>query len=416
MRTVFAIAAITWGLAAGALTLGGCSGAHEAVAPPADPAEAGAPADAGAVEASAIDAADQEASPPVPYPAPHAKMPLVTFHGGHVIASPAIVSITFEADPYAGTFVPFDDAITQTPWWDAVTAGYCEEPGGKPCIGRGASAGHVVMPAMGATTWQATDVAAWVQQNVESGAWPAPSPGILYATYLPSGVNVSLGPGFDGCTSFDGYHAYTSVSVGDAGATLVPYAVMLRCQESVDLQTLAMSHEFIEAATDPFGDGWFTDDPAWTAFFYPEVGDLCVWAGQTQESGYTVQPIWSNLAALAGHDPCVPAPPGEVYFGAAPTQESLVVGLGKSKTVVVQSFSEGPTGDWSLEAVDLDSLSGGPPTLEIDLDTTTANNGTVSHATITMLTAPPATRGYGVFAVVARKGSVMHAWPAVVRP
>ena len=59
------------------------------------------------------------------------------------------------------------------------------------------------------------------------------------------------------------------------------------------------------------------------AFLGGEVGDLCVsYRGDDSytESGYVVQRSWSNKAAAASHNPCVPAPDpsSQPYFNVAP--------------------------------------------------------------------------------------------------
>jgi hypothetical protein len=107
---------------------------------------------------------------------------------------------------------------------------------------------------------------------------------------------------------------------------------------------------------------------------------------------YTVQRTWSNKAVKAGHDPCQPELPGEVYFNAAPvlpdmaqvniqgqtvTIRSVKIPVGSSKTIPVELWSEAPTGPWTVSAND---LSGGALTLS--LDKSTGQNGDVLNLTI----------------------------------
>jgi hypothetical protein len=108
-----------------------------------------------------------------------------------------------------------------------------------------------------------------------------------------------------------------------------------------------------------------------------------------------VQRTWSNAAARAGHDPCQPELPGEVYFNAAPvlpdmgqisvqgqsvTVRSVKIPVGGSMTIPVQLFSEGPTGPWTVTASDLSKGN-----LSLSLDKTTGQNGDVLHLTIKVL-------------------------------
>ena len=95
----------------------------------------------------------------------------------------------------------------------------------------------------------------------------------------------------------------------------------------VDVLTLALSHELVEAVTDPF----VNSNPAYTgidpdhilwaiAISGAEVADLCENEQPVSlvpaDIGYPVQRIWSNVGAKAGTGPCVPVPPGEIFFQA----------------------------------------------------------------------------------------------------
>ena len=106
-----------------------------------------------------------------------------------------------------------------------------------------------------------------------------------------------------------------------------------------------MSHELLEAITDPFevsainaappgvfptGVGFTGTDPANIAFEYvtsPELMDMCTLIPDGTGHGafytpadfpYTMQRGWSNEAASHWKDPCLPAPAGEVYFNSVP--------------------------------------------------------------------------------------------------
>src|SRR5262249_15222614 len=120
------------------------------------------------------------------------------------------------------------------------------------------------------------------------------------------------------------------------------FAVVAECPESaggfgLDGVTESLSHELIEASTDPFlatnpAFAWvWQDDLAWSFFGDPakgggghaEVTDLCAWEAGPEERAarlvddFAVERSWSNAAARQPQDPCVPAV-DEPYFGAAP--------------------------------------------------------------------------------------------------
>ena len=158
---------------------------------------------------------------------------------------------------------------------------------------------------------------------------------------------------------------------------------------------MATSHEFIEAATDPHvgtGTAYYMEDQLWS-LEGGEVGDLCVTqdsSDEYQESGFTVQRIWSNIAAKASHDPCVPAPAGDIYFNVAPSSETFNLKVGAKKTIQLTAFSDAPTANWTISGVDYAQAFEGTQSLQFDFDKTTVNNGTKVNMTITVLAAAAA--------------------------
>ncbi|MEO6575412.1 MAG: hypothetical protein ABIP89_16310, partial [Polyangiaceae bacterium] len=385
------------------------------------------PSDAGGQTMNIVDAGVAEPDATMPtsnvYPAPHAPLPLVESSGGRVLVAPKIVTVTFPDDTLKDRVEAFGDMITASPWWQAATVGYCS---GAACISPGSGGGHVVMPAAPALSYTDDDIQALIKAEVLAGRFPAPTADTIYALYFPMGAKVSLGTGFDGCTAFDGYHGSVVVhapdvdaGAADAGGTSaaieVAYAVMMRCTSQEAEVTLTAGHEFIEAATDPNGgDGYLTTDPAWQQFFYPEVGDLCDAEGYQYESGFVVQSGWSNVSAKAGHNPCAPQKPGEIYFNAAPTKKSVLLKVGESTTIDVQAYSEAVTDDWALSVVDYDVLMGTGKTLDVSLDRDSVNNGVTAKLTIKLLKAPPVGRPFGLYAITSKRAGVTHYWPAMV--
>jgi hypothetical protein len=111
-----------------------------------------------------------------------------------------------------------------------------------------------------------------------------------------------------------------------------------------------------------------------------------------------VQRSWSNAAANAGHDPCVPKP-SEPYVAAAPRllddaplegltgqvmTKAVNVPLGMSKTIDIVLFSDAPTDGFSVEATDVASeFDGGAAELAFKWDRMTGKNGDTLHLTIT---------------------------------
>jgi hypothetical protein len=246
-----------------------------------------------------------------------------------------------------------------------------------------------------------------------------PTQDSLYVIYYPLGTMVTNAT-LQSCTSFGGYHSSVLVPEGDAGGTNVAYAVVPECmgksgyQASMETST---SHELVEAATDPFGTtstpgvAWSDVDEdhlVWQVLLGGgEVTDLCQLLSlnvmQPFPYGHLVQRSWSNASARAGSDPCAPKFPGEVYFSAAAvlpdsvtihvggvdhTTKGVRIGVGASRVVDVQLWSdaEPQLGPWTVTAMDMTPLLGGPSaSLSFSWDKTSGTNGTTLHLTIAVL-------------------------------
>jgi hypothetical protein len=412
--------------------------------------------------------------------------------GGAILEKPEIVTVTFRhivmgdagvdggdagyeldagpdgsppgtPDPFLGTLRAFDNLILTTNWWTQAMAGYCNNSG--TCIGQGKQAGAVELPDIGiykaALVDESTggggasltdDIVAWVK----SGVLPAPNAETLYAIYLPLGTSISL-QGTASCVEFLGYHSSVMVTLPD-GVTQVEaaYAVMPRCDfggtktDLLNMLTTTASHEFAEAATDahPTTDGayYMIEDDNWVpsigiSYAGGEVGDVCINAASYDESGYQVQPIWSNGAAKASQDPCEPTTPStEVYYGAAvraPKQKVtgcsrcgesngyIALNHGTSVDVLIDVFSQkalphdvrlfvgAGTNQQNNPTQDPTNMSPIPHGVTASLSRDTAHNG---NGVIMTVTAPnTAAKGDARFVVRSVLSQTdYHDWPIIV--
>ncbi|MEO6420833.1 MAG: hypothetical protein ABIP39_15580 [Polyangiaceae bacterium] len=418
--------ALAFGTACLILHAAGCGGAVADV-PDADTAEVGVPHHDSGMGPDTAQAPDQPLNPN--YPAPHAAMPTMDYNGGRILKSIHIVTVTFGDDPLASTLNDFGDTITSSTWWSTISTDYCDKSGA--CVGPGTGGDHRVITAPIAASYADTSngspsslqnaIAGWVAD----GSIPPPTPDTLYAFYFPASTKLTL-DGDVGCQSWGAYHnsmmmtppADAGADAGVAGDTA--YAVMPRCMGGLKELTVAASHEFTEAATDPIvgQEAYYMNDPLWGQLG-GEDGDLCV--DQTggsdtyQEGSFLVQRIWSIPSAKAGHDPCVPIPPGEVYFNAAPIKgsEQITLAVGESATYEVDAFSDAPMEDWEIHATDLAKLSGNPISLSFSFDRTTVHNGSKPHITVSLDTKPTGSP-YALYAIVSKSSSATHIWPAVI--
>jgi hypothetical protein len=342
---------------------------------------------------------------------PHGAPPQVESLGGPVLTAPKIVPIFFTGDGTTQAQVEqFLAMLPGSSYWHDTTSEY--------------GVGDVaIQPTIVTTdTPPTTDTAleAWIASNLDGthAGWTF-DPSAIYSVFLPSGVVLQTQFG-KSCQAFGGYH---SEIAGQLGRHIV-YALLPRCQGGLSSLTSASSHEFIEAATDPlpFSNGAYQlidDEHAIWNIIAPgaEVGDMCEFtasAFQPLLGSFEIQRTWSNASALAGHDPCVPllAMPFE---GAAPiftdditipdgmggtvTTKGVTVPTGMSKTIDVKVFSDAPTADYVIRALDANVVLGMQAELTFSLDKASAKNGDTLKLTITRTRA--ASMGASEFLVIA---------------
>ncbi|MFT3765886.1 MAG: hypothetical protein QM820_10260 [Minicystis sp.] len=344
------------------------------------------------------------------YPAPHQPPPQVINYGGPVLKAPKFVPVFFANDEptIVGQAKDFTDKVGGTQYWLANVAEYG--------IGAATSTPPVDLTETAPANIDDNDIQAWLagKLNGDDPAWPAADSNTIYVLYYPAGTTITA-QGAGSCTSFGGYHSNITLDAAH-GSKDVAYAVIPRCDffgdmTGIDAVTATTSHELIEGATDPYP----MTNPAYALMDEQhiywlrilgggETGDMCAQFDNAftvfDELPYMVQRSWSNKAAKAGHDPCVPALPNSVYFNAAPvlpdiftanvfgqqaTLRGVKIPLGETKTIDLQLFSDGPTnGPWQVEVVDAAALFGGQPRLDLSLDRDSGQNGEKLHLTITV--------------------------------
>jgi hypothetical protein len=325
-------------------------------------------------------------------PAAHPPAPLVVKGSGAVLASPVLVPIVYEGDPLASALVEFVDWIGGSAYWAPLS-----QYGVGPARARGAIVERERPPKL----FRDGAIARFVAERLsgDDPAWGAPDPQAIYTLFLPPGITITRGD-LRSCR-FDGYHG--SVRVGEIA---VAFAVVPRCGPSDDRRALdaltgVASHELIEAATDPFPDvgarGYaYVDRDHLVYALRPggEIVDLCEDDAFVVPDGarFMVQRWWSNEAARAARDPCVPG--GRRFFGAVPvvhedlpiaapyfaggidgTTKGIRVPLGTERTIEIVVFSDRAQ---PLEISAYDESGA----LEFTLDRTTARNGDRIRATV----------------------------------
>ena len=374
-------------------------------------------------------------APSETYPAFTPAMGQLANNGGATLSHPVIVTVTWAGDDKADDLEALGDTIGGSPYWAATNSEY-----GSAAAVSGAEY-HVRLPDAAPVSMSDTQLATFVSTSVADGTFPTPATGQpIYILHLQKATKLLL-QGQSACAQgVGGYHDSTKV-----GLRSVAYAIVPRCGSSFDSVTVATSHELSEAASDPYprvSPGWTgfgQDDLAWEFFqqFQSENGDACEFyrdsnlrAGTESGLAYTVQRIWSNKAAAAGKDPCVPAPKGSVFFNTTPldledvavdlsslggsiaTTKGYKVAVGETRTIALGLYSEAATSAWDIRATAGGIASRSQSNVELALDIESGQNGQKAYLTITVNEAGKT--GSELISIVSTKGSTSHYMPILI--
>jgi hypothetical protein len=426
---------------------------------PNDPIDSGQPQDSGAgggTNDSGTNDAGTDAGFDAGFPAAaHLPLPQLTNRNdGGVLTSPKIYLVFFPGDPNEAAVESFTQKMVQFPgaYWTTTTAEYGVGPlayGGKIEL-TGQTA-----PAM---TSQA-EIQVFMGQQISAGTFGTPDPQAIYTIFYPpqtvitqpNPVSAFFGT-VKSCDKFLGYHNNIALALTDGGPSVdFAYAVLPTCTADVEDLTDTLSHEWVEAATDPAltSNGLFSasggprsayftvddDHLLWAALGGGEAGDLCIQEGPAigitpPDIGHRVQRSWSNASAAAGHDPCVPLTSAP-YFNSVPvltetvtlnsalvgmyTTKGIKIAINQTKTIEVDLFSDAPTGGpWTVKAEDLLVRQFGlNQTLAFAWDKTSGQNGDKLQLSITVTGASPITGAHG-FVITSTKGSKIAVWPGLI--
>jgi hypothetical protein len=294
-------------------------------------------------------------------PAPHAAFPQVPNTSGRTLTAPTLVTIVASNDVATdGTDTPvslqaFSDVLPGSAVWDAVSSEYQ--------LGKLSSSAHLTGPAIVPGSYTLAQIETYVAGVIGGGAGPSPDGNTIYLLYLPGGASFS-GVYADEC----GYHLPypQAASAGDQ------LAIVRRCKPYPDQETQlgqltrSASHEIVEAATDPLGEGYNLGKPSaqpwvasvwagWVSEGIVELGDLCSGTRTFEATegglagGWEFQRMWSNAAAAAGTDPCVPQY-AEPYYSASAPQGWYDVQAGGYVDIPFTGWSAAATSDWLVHA------------------------------------------------------------------
>lgn len=271
-------------------------------------------------------------------------LPQVLDHGGPHLAHPRLVPIFFADDAGADHMTQFSQWIVTSSWLEAVGAAYG--------VGRGSVLGVVRRAEPAPDAISDAEIVDLLYAGLADRTIPKPGDGlaeVLYMVHLPSHTVVTAGSATS-CVAFGAYHD----SARRNGMELA-YAVVPTCPRLADdlaaapNRELASSHELIEAATDPIPSNHpgfqLRDSTSPWRVLGEEVADLCFRSDGKQvwhEAGFVAQRSWSNVAAAAGEDPCVPGASGAPYFSVdVVTRTVLRIAPGGHQTIALRGWGTG---------------------------------------------------------------------------
>jgi hypothetical protein len=341
--------------------------------------------------------------------AAHVPYPQVPTGGGPTLASVPVVTVSFAGDSHTSDLTGFVDWLSQANWASLVAGEY-----GVHGIEHQA---HVDLDASAPADVTDDDVQALLTTGLGDGALPsAPSSGSLfvYVVFYPDGTSVTRSSGANACGSNpgNGYHVMTTGTGANVAYVVVPscdprFSGLLSEVQGMELEAARL---LIDTATDPSPldqPGFQLNDESnpWSSMG-PEVGDLC-WGRLVQEGGYTLQRVWSNAAAAAGEEPCVPVPAGSVPFGVTASPSTLqTITAGVPLTFTVTGWSRAAVADWPIQATSWV----GDYAIDVSLEPATLDNGQTAVLKVTVPFAQ-ASGAYGAVLLRSLGPTDSPAWP-----
>jgi hypothetical protein len=330
--------------------------------------------------------------------------PFVVSSGGPVIARPIFVPITFDGDPLRDELEDAVSSIGCTSYWHSIVRDYGVGDAVMATSAHVASAPPAVMTS--------AQVGLFLRNAIATNEAPAPIENrSLYDLSFPKTTDLSLGS-LHSCVGFLAYHYETTTANG----TKIPFVVLPECDSvgaqtawgwpdltSADVITVTLSHELVEAVTDPLplsAPAYNTperDGIAWVDNSGGEIGDMCETSAATIVTSsdflFMVQRAWSNRAAFTGVDPCQPS--SDPFLAAVPalpdavasftgTTPGIALAIGEQKTIAIRLAA--PRG-WA-DAIDVEVRDGaypGPPNLTFDLPVATGHADDMLELTVRRL-------------------------------
>ena len=368
--------------------------------------------------------------------------PQIESDGGPVLATARVVPVIYSADPL---LAPLTDYFARLG-----TSGYLGSALGEYGVTGVTVTAPVVIGDAPPASMSDFDLYVWLWGLIDQGTLPAADGNTMFHVILPPQTQVIAGVlyGYSTPTCAPG----TAETYSSAGGT-APFSYVPRCAGStpgaggVSDVTARGTQALVDALVNPFQwEAPAYGDPSWPGSGWSSLvagsygylpayglGEMC--RGTLHDAtmtpadlGYLVPRIWSNQAAATGHDPCADPAATGAYFNAAPdivggTQfasssfaKGVTIPVGGKITLPVRLFSDGPTDDWTLSAVERTDLAADPENvLSFSFDHAHGESGDVRLLTIARAATSDGSVATNLaFDIVSTRGSTSHEWLVAV--
>ena len=333
-------------------------------------------------------------------PRPHPMLPQLEAHSGVVFSSVKLVTVTFMDTVYQSEAEDFGDFVVGSQWLETV--------GGEYGVHAGRHLKKVQLPMKSPTSITDGGLVQFLKSKIMDMTLPAPAADdqILYMVYFPPGITITHGVSTL-CNQFAGYHNYSTYN-----GNKFTYAAIGDCNQGPEQVTITASHELIETATDPYLNSYSLDvagDDPWQIENGQEDGDMCEYEPDSvHEKGFALQKNWSNKAAAAGGDPCIPEAPATYYNVMILPEGVPEVAAGGSITFTITGWTKGNLQPWKLSIANGDNADFDVTQQQAVLSGTTIYN----NASVTLTLRPPADATSGLLGgVLVRSADANHSWP-----
>jgi hypothetical protein len=136
---------------------------------------------------------------------------------------------------------------------------------------------------------------------------------------------------------------------------------------------------------------------------------MCEREKPVQEGGFALHRSWSNAAAAASNQPCVPSPEGTGYFNVSASPSTVqTVAAGSTVTFTITGWSNEKVASWPMLLLAASGSDISLTDMNPTLDDYTGQNGKTATLTVQV---PKTAQSSQFGGVNIMSGDTQHEWP-----